>query len=218
MSLYVYADESGDLGWSFNEPYGKRGSSRYLTICAICVPEEKIYRVDRVVRGTYLAAGWKTTQERKWIDARDKSRIHFVNEAAKLAAEHSDISYHAIVVYKPNVQKHIREDPNKLYNFMLKLLLLKEMAKHPRVCLVPDGRSIKVASGNSMHDYLQTCLWLHEEAPTILETTYRDSAHCKGLQFADFMAGAVNACFETGKRDYLNAPGLNIDVKKLYFP
>ncbi len=218
MSLHIYADESGDLGWSFDAPYGRRGSSRYLTIFAVCVDIGKVHRLERIVKDMYKAASWNTKQERKWTDAREKSRHHFVREAAKLLVNHSGISYHAVVAYKPNVRLHLREDANKLYNYMLNLLLVDEMAKHERVCLIPDSRSVKASSGNSLHAYLQTCLWYHKEATTRLETLAGDSKHCKGLQFADFMAGAVSACYESRNPEYLNTPGLDVSLKHLYFP
>ena len=64
---------------------------------------------------------------------------------------------------------HIRQDPNKLYNYMVKLLLLEQMAKHDRVTFTPDPRSIKVDIGNSLHDYFQTELWFTSESKTVLK-------------------------------------------------
>lgn len=37
--MNVYFDESGDLGWSFDKPYGAGGSSRYLTIAFLIIPK-----------------------------------------------------------------------------------------------------------------------------------------------------------------------------------
>src|SRR6202000_3130697 len=88
---------------------------------------------------------------------------------------------------------HLRSDPNKLYNFMLKSMLIDEMKSHDRVHFIPDNRSVKVESGNSLHDYLQTTLWYEAGVSTILHTTSTDSKQCRGLQFADFMAGAIAA-------------------------
>lgn len=74
---------------------------------------------------------------------------------------------------------------------MVKLLLLEQMAKHERVTFIPDPRSLKVESGNSLHDYLQTELWFSAGTQTLIETTPRDSRHCLNLQFADMLAGVV---------------------------
>lgn len=215
--MYIYTDESGDLGWQFSPPYGQRGSSRYLTIFAACVPDEKCHHLERLVRNMYKASRWCSNRERKWIDASEPSRIQFVQQAASLITKHDDISYHAIVVYKPNVTPHLRSDPDKLYNFMVKLLLVNEMKAHDRVHFIPDNRSVKVESGNSLHDYLQTTLWYESGAKTLLYTTSTDSKQCRGLQFADFMAGAIAARFEHDKGQYMATPGLKINLRKLYF-
>jgi hypothetical protein len=217
LTLHIYADESGDLGWRFDAPYGQKGSSRYLTIFAVCVEDNHRHRLDRVVRGLYTASRWNTKHERKWIDANEKSRTHFAQEAAKLATNHPHISYRAIVVYKPNVQAHLREDPNKLYNFMLKLLLLRVMAKHQMVCFFPDNRSVKVANGNALQDYLQTCLWGDEGVATQLHTVPTDSKGCRELQFADMMAGIVGTKFENKKTAHFDTVAAHVMVKRLFF-
>lgn len=48
----------------------------------------------------------------------------------------------------------MRRDSNKLYNYMIGLSLLDEMINYENVVLIPDPRTIKVKSGNSLHDYL----------------------------------------------------------------
>lgn len=198
MALHIFVDESGDLGWKFDLPYGRGGSSRYLTIAAVSIGDSQGYRLERVIRDLYKAARWNSQVERKWIDASTKSRVHFAKEARKLVERQSGIRYSSIVVDKTRVQKHLRTDPNKLYNYMLKLLLIDEMARHDRICLFPDSRSLKVSSGNALQDYLQTSLWYESGVATQLETVPTDSKHCKELQFADMLAGAIGTCFEFG--------------------
>jgi hypothetical protein len=120
-----------------------------------------------------------------------QARVDFCTRAANLKLAHPDIVYTAITVKKVNVQAHIRADPNKLYNFMIKILLLDHMAVLEHITLVPDPRSIKVQSGNSLHDYLQTELWFSKNVATKLITLPQDSAKCKALQCTDMLAGAV---------------------------
>lgn len=144
-------------------------------------------------------------------------RSSFAAAIRKLCDDHNDIVLHAIVVKKQNVLAHIRADGNKLYNYMIKLALLKRMAKHDLVTLVPDPRSIKVKSGNSLHDYLQTELWFTEKASTNLLTRPADSATSKSVQFADIVSGIVQARHEDNiAHDFqLIAPRLTLN--RLYF-
>lgn len=219
MTLLIYADESGDLGWSFDRSYGHGGSSRYLTIFAVSVPLGLEHHLERVMKHLYKSSGWSDhKKEKKWTDTPLKARTTFATEAAKLAEKHPEIRYHAITVYKQNVQPHIRSDENKLYNYMIKLLLVQHMAEHDHVTFCPDPRSIKVESGNSLHDYLQTELWFSEGVATQLETVRQYSHNCKCLQFADMMAGVVQSRFEQDRSDWWDIVQAHISFKTLYFP
>lgn len=217
MVISIYLDESGDLGWTFSAPYRQGGSSRFLTIAALVTPINKKHLPERVIRGLYTDRKWSTAKEKKWADMSGGARDDFVARAVKLHQQHTDISFFAMVVNKQNVQAHIRKDPNLLYNYMIKLLLVKEMAKHPDVLLVPDPRTIKLESGNSMHDYLQTNLWFTEGVPTVLTTKPQDSKKTLALQFADMLSGVVQSHFEDGNVDHLNGLAGSICLKRLFF-
>jgi hypothetical protein len=117
-------------------------------------------------------------------------REAFAHEAAILRQKHkADLRYISITVRKENVQEHIRLDSNKLYNYMIGLSLLNEMHRHREVVFIPDPRSVKVASGNSLHDYLQTQLWFEKQTNTLLETIPADSSSNYNIQFADMLSG-----------------------------
>jgi hypothetical protein len=77
MSVIIYLDESGDLGWKFDAPYRSGGSSRYLTIGAVCVPPEKKHLPKRVVKKLYKRFGWSSKEEIKWSDMRPEARKEF---------------------------------------------------------------------------------------------------------------------------------------------
>lgn len=217
MAAHIYLDESGDMGWSFDRPYGQGGSSRYLVIAASILPPEKDHHPERLLRQMYKHRKWNPGAEKKWARMSPDARTVFAKSASKLANTHSDISLHAIVVDKRNVQVHIRQDPNKLYNYMVKLLLVDAMARHDVVSFVPDPRSVKVESGSSLHDYLQTELWFNLGAKTRLETTPQDSRHCLNLQFVDMVAGVVQSYFELGDLRHWEHLQGQVQIKTLYF-
>jgi hypothetical protein len=195
-SAIIYADESGDLGWTLDRPYRNGGSSRHLTVAAVCVPPEKKHLPKRVVRGLYNAYGWPTSAERKWVDMPAPARTDFARAVLQMCQSNPDISMHAIIVNKVAVGEHIRRDPNKLYNFMVRLSLLDCLCQYDEATLIPDARSIKVESGNSLHDYLQIELWFVKKVKTILTTQPLESKHCLGVQFADMLSGIVQSCIE----------------------
>ncbi|MBK0001449.1 DUF3800 domain-containing protein [Erwinia sp. S38] len=217
-SLIVYLDESGDLGWSFDRPYRAGGSSRHLTISSLAVsPAAKDYP-KRVIRKLYKKFKWDTKVEKKWSDMNQIERNFFAQKALELLQSNpQSINYHSITVKKENVQQHIRSDANKLYNYMICLSLIDEMSRYDNVTFVPDPRSIKVQSGNSLHDYLLTQLWFERGVQTLLTTNPMPSDQCLSLQFADMLSGLVQHHFEDGNSEAWNILNGQIQIKKLFF-
>jgi hypothetical protein len=214
--LQIYVDESGDLGWSFEHPYGHGGSSRFLTIAALIVPDDLDHLPKRKIKDLYAYGKWDPKREKKWVEMAAGARLTFAINAVKLREKHACIGYKAIVVNKQNVNANFRRDSNKLYNYMIRLLLLDELAKHAHVTLIPDPRSIKVQNGRSLHHYLGALLY-EMQAPTVLETEMRDSRDCRALQFADMLAGVVGTHYEFGKSEPFLTFGRHLATKHLFF-
>ena len=146
-----------------------------------------------------------------------EERREFATAARLMCDQHPDIFLHAITVKKQNVQDHIRNDSNKLYNYMIQLSLVDRLAEYDSVVLVPDPRSIKVKSGNSLHDYLLTQLWFVKEVKTTLQTHPKDSSQCAGIQFADMLAGTVQGRFENNRFDCFRLLQPKLNLKCLFF-
>jgi hypothetical protein len=65
VTATIYIDESGDLGWSLEKPYGNGCSSRFLTICAVVVTSDDLAHLPgRLVRDMYKAHKWPTNKEK----------------------------------------------------------------------------------------------------------------------------------------------------------
>jgi Protein of unknown function (DUF3800) len=217
MSITIYVDESGDLGWSFNQPYRSGGSSRHLTIASLIVPNSKIKMPERVIRDLYDNRKWSTSKEKKWSDMSDSARADFTKRVIKLLKSHTDISCSFIVVKKANVKPTLRSDANLLYNYMIHISLVKIMKLHSTVNLVPDPRSIKVESGNSLHDYIQTDLWYREGVDTVLTTLQKDSKKTLNLQFSDMLAGLVQMAYEDSDTKLWDQLKAHVQIKTLFF-
>jgi len=141
----------------------------------------------------------------------------FAQKAKELREKHPDIKYFSMTVKKENVLPHIRLDPNKLYNYMTGLLLIEEMSHFSNVAFFPDPRSVKVESGNSMHDYLQTQLWFDKASATMLKTIPAESSSNLNVQFSDMLSGVVQGHFEDGNSSPWHIMASSISVRRLYF-
>ena len=217
-SAIFYVDESGDLGWTFSAPYRNGGSSRYLTIATLICPTEKKHLPKRLITNIYKKYSWDSKIEKKWSDMSAHERERFAKSANDLISVHQDIKLTAITVYKQNVSQRMRLDSNQLYNYMIMLSAINEMSKFDTVTLIPDPRSIKVKSGNSLHDYLDINLAFVKKVNTVLQTNPCNSSCCKGIQFSDMLSGLVQNHFEDSQSICWNLLKDKITHKKLFFP
>lgn len=215
--MNVYLDESGDLGWNFEHPYRQGGSSRFLTIALLICPSEKKKLPIRIVKNIYRRKNWSPRNELKAINLENSDKVFFSQKATQLCQNNEDIKIATITVKKENVRDHIRLDPNKLYNYMIKFALLDYIHLFPRVAFIPDIRTIKVKSGNSLVDYLQTELWFSYDSTTKIDNHPTESKNSKNLQFIDFVANIVWKRHESNHTEPLNHLAPSIFQKHLFF-
>lgn len=160
---------------------------------------------------------WNPKLEKKASSLSKHEKLDFCQKAKSLVRLHRDIELCAITVRKEGVQEHIRSDANKLYNYMIKLCILGKLAEHDGVRFVRDERSIKVQSGNSMADYIQTELWLGRGAKTRLHCSSENSEKNPNLQFVDFLANCIWRSYEFGDTEYRRCLRGDIHLSHLFF-
>jgi len=220
MDVEIFLDESGDFGWSLAKPYGKGGSSRYLTLAAVIVPVGKAQFLTRIIRGFYKKRKRNIKKELKSTSLSAKERQQFVEAVVRLIKNHPDIKVLVITVNKQNVIQALRNDVNGFYNYITKLLLLDELKSYQEISLMPDSRSIKTAFQNSLHVYLHQML-IEKSAEDNsylpkLSTTLCESQHCLEIQFADIVASLYWSKYEFGDQTVKELTSL-CSIKTLYF-
>ncbi|AZK38628.1 DUF3800 domain-containing protein [Acinetobacter baumannii] len=198
--IAIYLDESGDLGWTFTAPYGKGGSSRTLTIACVICPRDKTQHLNRIVTGFYKARKRPLNNELKSYDLSSKEKEQFVQQIIKLHSNHPDIKLLSITVNKKRVKTKLRNDPNALYNYMVKNMLLNHLCNHKHIDFIPDSRCEKVNVGWNLEIYLKQMIAERSQLDDVLNETLNvkpfDSRVTKELQFIDFYAGLVWSKYE----------------------
>lgn len=217
MAINVYLDESGDLGWALDKPYRHGGSSRYLTIAFAVCPSEKKHLLQRIVIDVYKHTKFNPKKELKGSALSVDDKCFFAEKVRKLVSMNPDIAIGAITVNKSKVQQHIREDANKLYNYMIRLAVLPFIEGHPLANLIRDNKTIKVKSGNSLIDYLQTVLWLELLSKTKVVDIPSDSKCVKNLIFIDWINNLIWGRYEDGNTKPYDILKNVITSKKLFF-
>lgn len=216
MGVSIFLDESGDQGWEFDAPYGGGGSSRYLTLAAVMVDDRETVKLSRIVRGFYKDRKRPLANELKSHHLSSKERQEFCRRAVALSQNIPSLRLFAITVRKENVHESFRRHPNGLYNYMVKLLLLDEMAKQAHVNFIPDARDVKTELRLALDDYLKTELAIRQTSTTLQTTPWESHAHLD-LQFADYLAGCVWSCFEFNNQRYFNLLEPVLQSRTLFF-
>ena len=217
MAINIYLDESGDLGWVLNKTYRHGGSSRYLTIAYVACPQEKKHLLKRIVRKVYGKTKTDPKIELKGSALSVNDKKYFANKVRELVSMNPDIKIGAITVNKSKVQQHIRDDSNKLYNYMIKLVALESIKQEPVVNLIRDNKTVKVKSGNSLIDYLQTILWFDMDSKTKLIDIPSDSKKVQNLIFIDWINNIIWGNYEDDNTEPYQAMRSVIESKKLFF-
>ncbi|HVN97427.1 MAG TPA: DUF3800 domain-containing protein [Syntrophorhabdaceae bacterium] len=213
--MKIYIDESGDLGWKFDLPFRHGGSSRNLALTLLFLPDIRDNKPRKIIAGLYSKYGW--VKEKKASTASALQRIEFCELAIALLHKYPDIKIDVIIANKTNVQSHIREDGNKLYNYMCGLVVPDYVEQEPIVEWIPDKRSIKVTSGNSLADYLQIKLWFDCAYKTKIIDNPRESHIDYNLQFVDWISHCVWLHFEHSVSDPFDILQSHIRIRRLFF-
>ena len=215
--MNVYLDESGDLGFSFRRPFRKGGSSRYLTIAFLLVPKNLSHLPKRIVKDLYLRKKRSTQNELKGSDLTVAEEESFAKNVIKLLSKYPQIKVLAITVNKRKVKTHIRQDSNKLYNYMIGLILPKKIRRQSTVTFMPDKRSVKVESGNSLSDYLQMKLMFELNSDTVLENLPQESHKNLNLQFIDWIVHIIWQRHEDNNMTAFNVLKNKLLLRNLFF-
>lgn len=204
-TLYIYLDESGDLGW-------KQGSSKHLVIGTVCTRRRRHFR--KVMRRFKGAFGVPLQEELKASKASAKARRWFLE---RLAADQSSYC-RAIVVFKPNVRPTLRGSGNLVYNYASGLLLVPHIEKVARVILSVDPREQKVKAPYTFDEYLRTKLYAECDSGVELEICRPESSASNGIQAADYFCNAVFRHYERGEDACYKAIRGKFELHHLYFP
>lgn len=200
MRSLIFLDESGDLGWCLDKPYQHGGSSRMLTLSAICLPEHKTKYIKRIVKALYQKRKRPLQHELKSVHLNRADKSLFLSLTTKLLQQHQDIHLYSITLNKNNIPTKINRNPNALYNYMVKKLVLDYICDTPFVDFIPDRRSEYLNIKWNMGEYLtQMIIERNIEQKVINQSciiTPMDSSKNLELQFIDFYTGLIWAMDE----------------------
>ena len=192
--LYVYLDESGDLGF-------EQKSTRYFTIAFVIVEDPIPFR--RCVKAVKIKHHIPRDVELKGNTTRKVIKEDLLNRFLQL-----DMEIHAITVKKKNVEPKLRRDTNILYNYIVGLSLVERILQEPpgiRVVITVDRRITSITSGFKFNEYLRYKIWYEKERQDIdLEIYHLDSHETYALQGIDVICNSIFRKYNSNNHDLFN--------------
>lgn len=220
----VYLDESGDLGWKFDKPFQKGGSSRFFTIAGVIVLEEDMHRPERVMKSfrQYLAKKQNrqipVSEEIKSTNLNGDEKSKFTEYLLREVEKAKFFKIFSITVRKEAVTSSIfKEDTNTLYNYMTKLGILESLAETSKITLIADQRITSTGEVYAFDSYLKTELAGTYNSSSHLEVHHKSSHSCRNIQCADIVTNLIWRSHEFQSDEYLEKFKHIVIPKKLFF-
>lgn len=205
-------DESGNLG----------ESGRYFVIS--CIDTTNAKSLHNIMKRKLKQAGDKFPElkalhahEIKAKDAYPCVKYHILESIIS-----KDVTISYIVVDLQHIEKRLLKDKNILYNFASKILISKLITKADEgktVNILFDNKTTKIASKNSLREYIIAHVVYEEGLDVNINFEYKDSDAGDAfiIQAADYVANGLYANYEYNNDIYENIISKKINIVQ-HFP
>lgn len=194
----VYIDESGNLG--------EKSNDRFFVITAVCFLKPK--RIKNII---------KRFKVRKSITELKGSLCDVVDRQYLLNRLNSKNDYFIsyIILDKKNLEKKkLFEDSNILFNYLCSFLFKKMLRNsQEKINLFFDNRVVKVASGNSLYDYMRIKAYTEWNFSGDIQVQYLDSHNSHLIQMADFISNTIYQSYRYGKSHFYKMLKINDPIR-----
>lgn len=218
MDITVYIDESGDTGWNFRLPNNDGGSSRYLTIAYIIVPDDKTSQLPKLVRRLYKKYKLNIKVEKKGASFESNHAQYIATRICDMLEKHPDFKIGVVVVKKENVPLRVQEDKTVIYNYALVNCVAKAIQEgYNKAIIIPDKRTVKVVNGDTLDNYLRIKLHAELLSDVILQYEPRISTNETGLWLIDWIANFTYRHYDQGDSEAFDILKSHMAIMKLFF-
>lgn len=209
--MFFYLDESGCTGFDLD----KKGTSRYIVLTMVVVREDK--RLKNFVKRWKQRKLGKNVQELKWSKTGDGLRKDFLQKLAK-----QPIRIYTIVVNKERVNEDLQNKKDKLYNYVVGLLMENyESSSTYEFNIEIDRSKTKKFLRADFDRYITRKLREQnrdKKYPIKVDIKHPFSFESYGVQVADMAGGAIAYNYERGDPKYKNLIRVKIaDERKLFW-
>jgi hypothetical protein len=211
---YIFLDESGDLGFDFT----KKKTSNFFVIACLYVSDKKV--LDRIIKKTFKKLLNKIAKNHCGIfHCHKENKITRINILNRLAETNAIIF--SILLYKRNVYPTLRNQKQRLYNYITSILLDRIyrrsiLPKEFSLNLIASKRETNKMLNDNFKHYLETKI-NHHQHPQIKIQIMQPNKE-RGLQVVNFACWSIFRAKEHGDWTYREIIKRRIEEEGCLFP
>lgn len=214
--MYIFLDESGDLGFDLS----KQGSSKYFTICLLsCENLSTMRAIKNAVRKTLKNKVNRKrkipTDEIKSTSVTDTVKEYFIKNCPE-----TGWAIYAITINKKNVKSDLqtKEGKKKLYNWMTKeVLSFIDIPKNIERISISVDKCKEKKDRNEFDHYIQAHLINRVCLETFIEIDHKDSKEDYCLQAVDLFCSGIRHEAEKSNSEWYQLFKKYIQEENIYF-
>jgi len=191
-SVFVYLDESGDVGFKF-----RQGSSRYFVVTLLLITDPLPFH--EAVDELRSSLGFEAGNEFKWVNSSHDVRWAFLRMLRR-----QDFTARVLVIDKELMTAPHMRKRDTFYNFLVQLVLKHDNGTIREATLILDESVKSKKSKQHLATYLRQQLNANPEDRKIREVRYHASHSDNLIQAADMLTGAVYTHYHRGNSEYLD--------------
>jgi len=209
--LYLFLDESGDLGFDF----AHKKPSRYFVICILTVKGQKNRKLLKTsIRRTLKN---KLNFRRRYItELKASSSVVEIKEYVYHHAQKAEFSIYALILNKKKSYVYLEADKNHVYNYITRLLLdcVPVEDATTKVELIVD-RSKSKREIAEFNKYIIANLQSRITPEVPLKIYHSDSQEAQELQMVDMFAWGIFRKYEKNDIRWYNIFKERIQYEKV---
>ena len=213
--LYLYLDESGDLGFDFVN----KKPSAFFTICVLAIKGRDNDRalanvVRAVLRRRHFLTNNKDGQELKGYTALPEMKQLFYKKTGTI-----NFKLYSVTLNKKRVYQHLAMDKDRTYNYIARLALEHVNFKDAAVRVIMTVDKSKSRKGVIVfNDYVISQIKSFIDPLVPLDIIHVNSQESPGLQAADMFAWGIFRKYEKADMEWFNVFKARVCLDKLYLP
>lgn len=213
--LYLYLDESGDLGFDFVN----KKPSAFFTICALAIKGAGNDRaltnaVRAVIKRKLFQGPNSAVTELKGSGTSIEVKKFFYKKVSGI-----DFKLYAVTLNKKRVYNSLADDKERIYNYIARLTLERVDFKDAAVRVI-----LTVDKSKSKHEILGFNEYIVNQIkarldPRVPLNIYHNlSQESPGLQATDMFAWGISRKYEKGDRTWYEVFKTRLRIDRLYLP